>query len=83
MEGHAGAIVARDLTAHLFANYLNSFNGPPMLRNEDVTGTKSTTPGGDDYHGYPTKQLSPPYKMPPEQQHLLEPDSGLPKHKHI
>ncbi|KAE9552433.1 hypothetical protein FO519_004374 [Halicephalobus sp. NKZ332] len=83
VEGHAGAIVARDLTAHLFSNYLNSFSNVPMLRDQDVSGTKSTSPGGDDYSGYPSKQLSPPYKIAPEQQHLLEPDSGLPKHKHI
>uniref|UniRef100_A0AC34FAQ6 Innexin n=1 Tax=Panagrolaimus sp. ES5 TaxID=591445 RepID=A0AC34FAQ6_9BILA len=87
IEGHAGAIVARDVTATLFADYIRTldssitpYSAPHMMR--DMTGTKSTTPGGDDYNEYPTKQISPPYKMI-ETQPLMEPDSGLPKHKNM
>jgi hypothetical protein len=87
IEGHSGAIVARDVTATLFAEYVKtletsmvSYSAPHMIH--DIHGTKSTTPGGDEYNEYPTKQISPPYKMV-ETQPLMEPDSGLPKHKHI
>uniref|UniRef100_A0AC34RM35 Innexin n=1 Tax=Panagrolaimus sp. JU765 TaxID=591449 RepID=A0AC34RM35_9BILA len=79
VEGHAGAIVARDIAAKLFYNYCQSTLG------QDLSGTKSTSPGTEDFE-YPTKHLSPPYKaIPEEARGLLEqPDaSTLPKHKHV
>ncbi|CAJ0947169.1 unnamed protein product, partial [Mesorhabditis belari] len=63
IEGHAGAIVARELTSQLFSEYFND-----VQTGISDHSTKTTSPGLDD--GL-REQLYPPGKMG-----LLEPDFG-------
>uniref|UniRef100_A0A914DV40 Innexin n=1 Tax=Acrobeloides nanus TaxID=290746 RepID=A0A914DV40_9BILA len=83
IEGHAGAIVARDLCANLFAEYVKGLDyRASHLRVPGSQSTKSTSPGGEDaYHeGMP---LHPPNFYPEKiPRGLNEPDfHGTPKGK--
>lgn len=83
IEGHAGAIVARDLCANLFAEYVKGLDyRASHLRVPGSQSTKSTSPGGEDaYHeGMP---LHPPSFYPEKiPRGLNEPDfHGTPKGK--
>lgn len=87
IEGHAGAIVARDLCAKLFSEYVKSLDyRASHLRVPGSQSTKSTSPGGEEgYHeGIPLHPQTHNYL--PEKIHpgLMEPDyPGTPKHKGI
>lgn len=86
IEGHAGAIVAKDLCAQLFKSYLENCNAPynSSSRMPGSHSTKSTSPGIEESFGQ--------HHYNPEKVGLIDqPDSqlappsyhGLPKPKHV
>jgi hypothetical protein len=84
IEGHAGAIVARDLCSKLFKDFLE--NHPDYtsrhLRIAGSHSTKSTSPGAIEEQ-YTTEPLTGHHLQPPsyhEKQQLMEPDMGKPKY---
>jgi hypothetical protein len=71
IEGHAGAIVAKDLCAQLFNSYINHLN-QYYHRPTGSHSTKSTSPGMEE------PLLNPPSFQ--EKMGLMEPDFSKPKH---
>lgn len=78
IEGHAGAIVARDLCSKLFKDYLENYPGI-MEKHMRVPGshsTKSTSPGGFEEQ-LTHEPLSSHHLQPPSyNEKLMEPDFG-------
>ncbi|KAH7728516.1 Innexin inx-3 [Aphelenchoides avenae] len=89
IEGHAGAIVAKDLCAQLFKTFLESCH-PPYLASSRAPGshsTKSTSPGIDEPYAH--HKLHHPFDE--KTSFIEQPDSGSsppsymgpPKPKHV
>lgn len=83
IEGHAGAIVARDLCSKLFKDYLENYQGL-IEKHVGIAGshsTKSTSPGGFEEQ-LAHEPLSSHHLQPPSYNEKLieQPDYGKPKY---